>query len=923
MNDPDSDELPTRLDTLIGATSPSGIEGEEDWTNPDLGPFRLLRVLGRGGMGQVYLARQVEPVERDVALKLIQHKVRNASTLARFEIERQALAQMSHPAIAQVFDAGTTPNGYPYFAMEYVDGLRLDLYCRKHRLTLGQRLELMIRVCNGVQHAHQRGIIHRDLKPANILVVLIDGEPRPKIIDFGIATATQDSESGRVSRDIVGTPQYMSPEQFDLEQGLLDPRSDVYSLGVILHELLIDRPPIEGGRLSDVDSRTLKKVFADHHPLPAPSTLLGVQPDQARRLAEQRQTSVRHLRRRLRRDIDAIVLKALAQSPDQRYASPGELADDLRRALGHYPVQAVQPSRTYLFSRFARRHALGLGSASAVLLALIAGLTAATIGMLEAQRQYRLAEQRQQELEQVSGFQQAMLESIEAQSMGLSMLTTLREQVRSGLDERQGESTGSVGMDQLEALLQPVNAADLAREVLDQQLLTRARESIDLEFIDQPLLRADLQRSIAQVYRAIGRREALPSISAQVLELRRSRLPENHPDVLAARGDHAYALYAINRLDEARGLLEALITDVESMAPDEHSLLIESRIDLAIVLVDQGQLDQARELALVTLDQARDRLGPGHRQTFAAESQTGYVLARGGQLEQALEHFRAALDGFRQIEGPTSQATLRAMTNVSAALGALGRFEEALAIEEELLDLLVDTVGWRHIHSIRTMGNMANNLRRVGDSARALELLSEAERISEALLGPLDPVTLRARLNLGSLLTYQGELERGLALLDRVIADRRTTLGPSHPETLSAEEVRTSNLIDQERYAEALAQIEPVIEGRLSHFGDQHPLTINSYWLRGVALRRSGQPERAVGDMAKVIDSELERRPDSTELLNRALTYYGTLLEAGLSAQAATLREQVFAALEAARPEELDQERAEIRRALETLASQS
>ncbi len=900
------DDRPTHLETLIDSNAPGEQPDIAEFSQDDLGTFKLLKSLGKGGMGQVFLARQTEPVDRLVALKLISRKVHNSINLARFDVERQALAQMSHPAIAQVYDAGTTPSGYPYFAMEYVDGKRLDVFCNLQRLTVSERLALMVRICHGVQHAHQRGIIHRDLKPANILVSMVDGIPSPKIIDFGIATAAAGDDHGKLRRDIVGTPQYMSPEQFSVDQTVLDTRSDVYSLGVILHELLIEAPPIDGEQLSHVDSTQVQQVLANHKPLPTLSSRIGHEPVTDQRIAEYRQTTPSRLKSRLRRDLDAIVAKALEQDRDQRYASPDDLADDLNRALNHRPVSALPWTAGYRIRRFARRNALAVGSASAILLALLAGLTAATMGMIEAQRQFRVAEQRQLELEQVASFQQSMLEEIDPQAMGLGLISRLRQQVREAAEREPDGPAGKIDSTELETLIQVLNGTDLARDIVDNHILVRAQASIEDGFADQPLLKADLYQAITQVYRAIGRSQKLPDISLQVLKLRQSVLADNHVDVLTARRDYGYALYAINQLDAADQVLSELVAEINPAQPELAEVLTLARNDLSVVRVDQGRLDEALPVARTSLDFALAQLGPDDLTTIATQSNLGYVLARSGQIEAALEQFQAALDGFRHESGPEHPRTLRAMVNVSAALGANGRYEEALELETELLEILSRTAGRRHVITIRTMNNMANNLRRVDRNDDALRLLTEATELSEQLFGPLDPVTLRTRLNLASLLTYTGQLDEGLAMLDQVARDRAATLGERHPETLMAREVRASNLIDQERFDDALIQIESVLSSRVELFGADHPQTLNARWLRGIALRRSGQPNAAIDDLRAVVMASLERAPKAEQTISRTVELYQTYLDAGQVDPARQLRHDHLAWLENAEPSELD-----------------
>lgn len=909
MSPTPEDDLPTRLDTLIHSPREEH-EGEElDTIERDLGPFRILRKLGEGGMGQVYLARQLHPVERHVALKLILRKVKDPRALARFEIEQQALAQMSHPAIAQVFDAGTTPSGYPYFAMEFVDGEPLGHYCHRHRLTLTERLQLMVRICLGVQHAHQRGIIHRDLKPGNILVAKVDGVPRPKIIDFGIARATEQEMPDAAARDVVGTPQYMSPEQFNLDEVVLDPRSDVYSLGVILHELLVGCPPIEGDRLSRVDSQTLSQVFAEHDPLQAPSTRLGRDSNTDRAMAEQRQTSIRRLRQRLRNDLDAITLKALAQSRDERYNSPKDLADDIERALGHYPVSAMPDTAAYRMRRFIQRNKLAVGSASAIGLALVAGLTAATLGMLEAQRQFQIAEQRQNELEQVTRFQQAMLADLDPQDIGLTLLSSLREQYAASLDEDQQEDALAV----LEQILSRLNSTDIARRVIDEQLLMQARESINEQFSDQPLVQADLLDSIATVYLAIGRPAPGLTLKRQVLEIRQSELPADHIDILKARKSYANAYYENDQLDLAEREFRSLIDEIDVGDTAVLGVYATARQDMAMVLVDQGRIDEALELVETQPSVLTSAFAADPALQIESNANAGYVLARAGRVEEALVEFRNVLDQSRDVKGPDHPSTLRAMINVGAALGALGRFPEALENDTELLERLSSTVGRRHISTLRVMSNRANNLRRVGRETEALELLREAREIGRSLLGPMNPVTMRIRLNLGSLLTHLDQTGEGFEILEGVIEDRSVVLGAGHPETLTAMEVQVSNLRKQERFEEALVLIEPVIEGRIAAFGPDHSIVEKSRWLKALLQRDSGRVDEALTVLRPHAERSFEQSPRANDSLSQAVELYQALIMAGEQEAAEQWRSRTLAWLEASDPEDLDIPRRDIR----------
>jgi serine/threonine protein kinase len=366
-------------------------EGEGDM----IGRYKLLQQIGEGGFGTVFLAEQSQPVKRQVALKVIKPGMDSKEVIARFETERQALALMDHPHIAKVHDAGTTEGGRPYFVMELVKGMPITKYCVENHLDTRDRLELFTDVCAAIQHAHQKGIIHRDVKPSNILVPLHDGKPTIKVIDFGIAKAigmelTEQSFVTQHDR-MIGTPQYMSPEQAELHPLAVDTRSDIYSLGVILFELLTGTTPLDGHRLRNATYAEMQRLIREVIP-PKPST----------RLAEASAVSQRFLRG----DLDWIVLKALEKDPARRYESAGAMAEDLQRFLQHKPVEAHSPSVAYVMLRFTRRHRGPVFAGAALLLLLILGAVGTSVGMkraldAKAELERKNAELDQQKLELV------------------------------------------------------------------------------------------------------------------------------------------------------------------------------------------------------------------------------------------------------------------------------------------------------------------------------------------------------------------------------------------------------------------------------------------------------------------------------------------------------------------------------------------
>ena len=355
-----------------------------------VGPYKLLERIGEGGFGEVYMAEQTEPVRRKVAVKIIKPGMDSRRIVARFEAERQALAVMEHPNIARVFDAGATARGRPYFAMELVRGIAITKYCDENRLTPRERLELLVPVCKAVQHAHSKGVIHRDIKPGNVLVTLHDGVPVPKVIDFGVAKAVAQPLTDKTLftefRQMVGTPAYMSPEQAEMSGLDIDTRSDVYSLGVLLYELLTGGTPFEGSKLLEAGIAEIQRIIREVEP-PKPSTRLSKLGETLTTVADRRRTEPERLGKIVRGELDWIVMKAMEKDRRRRYATADALADDLRRFLAGDPVEAAPPGRAYRVRKFVRRNRLAVISVSLVLLALVSGLSLATWGFATASRE--------------------------------------------------------------------------------------------------------------------------------------------------------------------------------------------------------------------------------------------------------------------------------------------------------------------------------------------------------------------------------------------------------------------------------------------------------------------------------------------------------------------------------------------------------
>jgi len=356
-------------------------DGSQEPAGTRIGPYLLLSRIGEGGCGVVYEAEQQEPVRRRLALKVLRAGMDTESVIARFNAERQALALMDHPNIAHVFDAGATDQGRPFFVMERVEGERITAFCDRERLDIFARIDLFVQVCHAIQHAHQKGVIHRDIKPSNILVTVQDGVPRPKVIDFGIAKAAGSRSPGRswtMHDQIVGTPPYMSPEQVDMSGIDVDTRSDVYSLGALLHELLGGQPPFDEATLAGLGISEMRRILLEVEPPMLSRMLAGLPAEKLEKIAASRNDQPARLIARIRGDLDWIVAMALAKDRDARYQTANALAADLRRFLAHEPVVARRPNRVYLLRKFVRRNRVACCLGLAMAISVLAGLGAST-----------------------------------------------------------------------------------------------------------------------------------------------------------------------------------------------------------------------------------------------------------------------------------------------------------------------------------------------------------------------------------------------------------------------------------------------------------------------------------------------------------------------------------------------------------------
>jgi len=744
LNVPDS---PAQFPT--GGDAPT-TDGSESWRllltggvpGAVVGPYHLVERLGHGGMGEVWLAEQHAPVRRRVAVKLIRAGMDSRDVIARFESERQALAMMDHPAIATVLDAGTAAGGLPYFVMEYVPGLPITEYCDKHQLSVRERLKLFTRVCEGVQHAHQKAIIHRDLKPSNILVAEVDGKPAPKIIDFGIAKATSQKLTPvtlftRMGA-IVGTPEYMSPEQVDPGSEDIDTRTDVYSLGVVLYELLVGIVPV---RLDDLNSlplhELLRRIREDD--APRPSLRVRTLGDASTVAARNRRTEPSTITRELRGDLDAIALKALEKDRSRRYGSPAELAADIQRYLRNEPVLATEPSLIYKARKFARRHVAAVTAGSAIAVALVALMVTLAIASV------RIAHERDR-----------ANRGAEASNKIAAFLTSLFQV------SDPSEARGS---------------AVTAREILD-----RGAAQIEKELAAEPEVRARLMATMSDVYTGLGLYKPAEELARKSLDTRRAVLGPDNADTLKSQFLVAVASDRQGRYPESEKLLRETLETQRRVLGREHADTLKTASRLGMVHYLEGRYEEANRELTALLDVSRRVLGIDHPQTLTVLANLGLTLDGLHQFSKEEAVWRELLDERRLVLGPNHPDTFLAMQNLAHAQMRLGKYPEAEKLQREALDIGRHLLGPDHRNVLIAMNTLADILQMQRRFDEAEKIQRDVLAVRMRTLGPDHPETYFAMNNIAGVLQDRGRYSEAEKLYRKALAGERRILGDDHAE---------------------------------------------------------------------------------------------------------------------------------------------
>jgi len=649
-----------------------------------IGDYRLVKKLGEGGMGQVWLAEQTAPVRREVALKLIRAGMFDDALLQRFQSERQSLAIMDHPTIAKIFDAGTTPDGQPYFVMEYVPGLPITEYCDQKRLRVAERLELFIKVCEGVQHAHQKAIIHRDLKPANILVVDVDGKPAPRII--GLAKAITPQLAGETMFTqvgaFVGTPGYMSPEQTDSGVQDVDTRTDVYSLGVVLYVLLTGSLPFDAKQWKKQPLHEVLRHLREDDP-PRPSAKIGIEKESSGANAESRGVQPKQLASLLHGDLDWITMKALEKDRARRYGTPSELAEEITRYLRHEPVAARPASQGYRLQKYVRRHRVGVVVVVGLLL-LLAGFAVAQEVQLR-----RVIEERDRtarERDRANRITEFMTSMFKVSDPG----------------EARGNSV-------------------TAREILD-----KASKEIETGLARDPELQAQLMHLMGTVYDKLGLYPRAEALLRRAVDIRLQVLGAQNPDSLRSADQLAWVVLQQGRYAEAEKLVRETVETQSRVLGPEKQATLDSMTTLASVYRLEGRLAESEKLNRQTLDIERRVLGREHPDTLATMENLATVLDTEGHHAEAERAYRETLEIERRLKGPEHPDAVDLMNNVAVTLAEEGRYAESKKIFRETLEIRRRVLGPEHPKTAETLYNLGCVAAMNGDRDEALSLLREA-----------------------------------------------------------------------------------------------------------------------------------------------------------------------------------------------------
>ncbi|MBT8402131.1 MAG: serine/threonine-protein kinase [Rhodothermia bacterium] len=815
----------------------------------DVGPYRIVREIGRGGMGTVYLARRIDPqFEQQVALKLITSGVVDEEAVNRFLAERRILSRLTHSNIARLLDGGVTGAGQPFFAMEYVEGTPIDEYADDCKLSVQGRLRLFQQVCGAVQYAHQNLVVHRDIKPSNILVTE-DGVV--KLLDFGIAKLLdQDSDLPpsitRTGKRLM-TPDFASPEQ--VSGKVISTSSDVYSLGVLLYRLLSGRKPY---RMESGVPHEIARIICEVDP-PRPSEALDAVGDgdvSRESIARLRGTEPGKLRRLLMGDLDTIVLKALHKDVDRRYISAEQFLEDIRRHVAGLPVQARPDTIFYRGSKFVRRHRIGVLSALLILVSLIGGLTGtAWQAVVAAEEAERAAQERDR----------ARRESAKAERVTAYLIDLF-----AASDPAQTRGT----------------------ELTARQMLDVGAQRIDDYFESQPESRATVMDAVGRVYQSLGLYKQAEQLIGMALEIRLDMFSHDHEDKAESLDHMGVLLYELGDVRSADSLLSAAVGIRRRLYPSGHGDLAESIDNLGQVRHDAGDLTQAESLYREALAMRQLLFGPASESIATSLNNLAVLHHDRGELDRAEELYRQALAMDRAVLGSRHPGIAIDLNNLGRLVYDTGDHERATELFSEALALRKLVLGERHPDVATSANNLAAALHEADRLQEAEVLYREALRIRERSFGREHPRVAISLNNIASVLEDQGDVAGAEVLLRESLEIRRRLFGNEHAGVATILHNLGRLLGNQGRTAPALAHLREAVSIREAQLGPEHPLVASSFEQLGrfllakrdfdaaeAAVRRALSINEAslpsdhssVSDVRKLLDEVMDSREKISE----------------------------------------------------------
>jgi serine/threonine protein kinase/tetratricopeptide (TPR) repeat protein len=822
-----------------------------------LGPYKLLEPIGEGGFGIVFLAEQQQPIRRKVALKVLKPGMDSRQVIARFEAERQALALMDHPNIAKVLHAGQTPGGRPYFVMDLVKGIPLTDYCDQARLSVRERLDLFVHVGQAVQHAHQKGIIHRDLKPSNILVTEQDDSPLVKVIDFGIAKALGQQLTDKTLftgfAQVIGTPLYMSPEQAALGNVDVDTRSDIYSLGVVLYELLTGTTPLDRERLNKANYDEWRCVIREEEP-PRPSTRVSTLRQAAATVAARRQSDPKRLSRLFRGELDWVVMKCLEKDRNCRYETAGALAADVERYLHDEPVQACPPSAWYRVRKLAWRYRAALATAVLLLVVLVAGVVVSAWQAIQARRA---------EIKAIAEETHARKAAAKANAIKDFLIKDLLEQA--GAEKN------------------PVGAKVTVLELLDKAATSLEQRR---KFADEPEVEAAIHQMIGDTYPNLGRYDKGEAHARRAVTLYRETLGADHPDTLGAMDTLALALDNQRHFREAEALYREAWQGLRRVRGEEHADTLRTLSNMVRMMSREGgRVEEAEPLARQCLEAQLRVLGEDNRDTVDTLSTMCWLLRDAGRFEEAERFGRRSAEASRRVSGPQHYRTIEASRFLAWVLEDQARWAEADRLYREILDDARVVFGPEHSETLAIYNDVGWVLVKYGKWAEAEQICRKTLEDYCRTAGPNGADVPDYEYILGMALLARGQMDNAERLFTKVIAFYRRQGRPDDFPRLSRT-LALMALVHQAhgKWEEAEPLHRQVCKDSRRVTGEHNPDTLVALYNYAVLLHASGQGKEA----EKVFQQALQVLPADHPWTAQALFAWGNfLLDRGEAQKAA------------------------------------